>query len=142
MLLLIEKLQQQHLNEVSANLSCRRNIFRPPWRESSVKLTSKLLLDPNKVCGTCMHVRLNLGLVGSLDFKLKLQRIMQGLTTQCKTTEDISIDDNLFEVLALLNLLQKQKFYCRKEKGWVNLFDAACYAWQPRKRHPPSEAVF
>lgn len=79
-----------------------------------------------------MHVRLNLGLVGSLDFKLKLKQIMQRLTTQCKTTEDISIDNHLFEVLALLKWLSKQKFYCKREKGWTHLFDAACYAWQPK----------
>jgi len=83
-----------------------------------------------------MHVRLSLGLVASLDFKLKLKRIIQQLTAQCTTTEDISIDDNIFEVLALLNWLQKQKFYCRTEKGWVRLFDVACYAWSPKPSQP------
>jgi len=106
--------------------------LKPRWGESSVKLASKLLQDPNKVCGTCMHVRLNLGLVGSLDFKLKLKQIMQRVTAKCTTTEDINIDDRLFEVLALLNWLQKQKFYCKKEKNWTHLFDAACYAWQAK----------
>jgi len=134
MLLLTEILPQQHLNQVSANLSCRRNTFRPLfWTESTVRLASKLLLDPNKVCGTCVHLRLNLGLVGSLDFKLKLKQIMQQLTAQCTTTEDISIDAHLFEVLALLNWLHKQKFYCKKEKSWTHLFDEACYTWQPRE---------
>jgi len=102
--------------------------------EPTVELASKLLQDPNKVCGTCTHIRLNLGLVGSLDFKLKLRQIVQRLTAQCKTTEDICIDDHLFEVLGLLNWLQKQKFYCQREKGWTHLFDAACYAWQPKSQ--------
>jgi len=105
-------------------------------------LASKLLLDPNKVCGTCTHIRPRLGIVGTLQFRAKLERVVQRLGAEKDIMENISIDDNLFEVLALLNLLQKQQFYCKKEKGWVNLFDAACYAWQPRERHPPSEAVF
>jgi len=132
MLLLTEVLPQQHLNQVSAGLSFLFNTLRPFSMEYSVKLASKPLLDPNKVCGTCMHVRLSLGLVGSLDFKQRLKQVMQGLTTQCTTNEDISIDDRLFEVLALLNWLHKQKFYCKKEKSWIHLFDAACYAWQPK----------
>jgi len=142
MLLLTEVLPQQHLNQVFAGLSFLLNTLRPFSRESSVKLASKLLLDPNKVCGTCMHVRLSLGLVGSLDFKLKLKQIMQRLTAQCKTTEDISIDNNLFEVLALLNWLHKQKFYCKREKSWTHLFDVACYGWQLREGYPPSKPVF
>jgi hypothetical protein len=97
-----------------------------------VQLASTGLLDPNKVCGTCMHVRLSLGLVGSLDFKSKLKQITQQLAAQWQTMENISIDNELFEVLALLNWLSKQKFYCKREKGWTHLFDVACYTWQPR----------
>jgi len=83
-----------------------------------------------------MHVRLSLGLVATLDFKQRLKQVMQGLTTQCTTNEDISIDDRLFEVLALLNWLHKQKFYCKKEKSWTHPFDAACYAWSPKSSQP------
>jgi len=73
-----------------------------------------------------------LGIVGTLQFRAKLERVVQQLGAGRDTMENISIDDNLFEVLALLNLLQKQKFYCRKVKGWVNIFDTGCYGWQPK----------
>jgi hypothetical protein len=90
------------------------------------------LLDPNKVCGTCTHIRPRLGLVGTLEFQAKLERVVQRLGAEKDTMENTRIDDNLFEVLALLNWLQKQKFYCRREKCWVHILDAGCFAWQPK----------
>lgn len=89
--------------------------------------------DKIKVCGTCVHVRLSLGIATSLDFKVNLTTILSRLIEQCDTMESLNLDDDLFEVLALLNWLSKQKFYCRKEKGWTHLFDTSCYSWQSRK---------
>jgi len=57
---------------------------------------------------------------------------MQRLTAQCQTMENITIDNELFEVLALLNWLSKQKFYCRAERNWTHILDKACYAWKLR----------
>jgi len=95
-------------------------------------LASKLLLDPSKVCGTCTHIRPCLGLIDTLEFRAKLKRAVQLLEAEKDTMENISIDNNLFEVLAQLNWMQKRKLYCKKEKSWTHLFDTACYAWQPK----------
>lgn len=85
--------------------------------------------NPNKVCATCIHVRLTLGIVTSLDFKERLRDILQSLTCQSNETGEATIDNNLVEMLAFLNWLSKKKFYCRNEKSWTPLFDMACYAW-------------
>jgi len=77
-------------------------------------------------------MRLTLGIVTNIDFKQRLHRILQHFETSDVSSE-ICIDDELLTILALLNELGRQKFYCRKEQGWTHLFDVACYAWQSRK---------
>jgi len=84
----------------------------------------------DKICGTCRHVRLSLGVVTSLDFKSRLEQVLERL--RLCDAGSINIDSDLLSVLSLLNDLARQRFYCFKEQGWTHLFDRACYAWQPR----------
>jgi len=43
------------------------------------------------------------------------------------------MDRSLFEVLALLHWMARQKIYCKKERSWTHFFDEPCYAWQLRE---------
>lgn len=90
--------------------------------------------DPSKICAVCRHIRLTLGVVTSLEFRERLNDVLQRLAYQSDKTSEVTIDNNLVEMLAFLNWLSKQKFYCRNEHSWTRLFDVACYAWQPRDR--------
>ena len=74
-------------------------------------------------------MRLSLGIVTSLDFKRRLEQVVERLSL-CDA-DSINVDSDLLSVLSLLNELSRQNFFCRKEKGWTHLFDVACYAWQP-----------
>ena len=96
-----------------------------------VMVFMKNMSGQHKICGTCQHIRLSLGIVTSLDFKSRLEQVLERLSL-CDA-DSICVDSDLLSILSLINELSRQKFYCLNEQGWTHLFDRACYAWQQKE---------